>query len=148
MMNLIRQTILMKSIKLINISHEFEIMDVESIIFDIYVPEMDRVVGRCEYREETGQDLWYYGHIGYVIYPPYRGENFAYRACMKMFDLLGKEQGLHEFVITCNPDNIASKKTILKMKGEFLKLVDVDKEHELYKLGDHQKEIYIVKANG
>ena len=141
----IKQTALMKSIKLINISHEFEIMDVESIIFDIYVPEMDRYVGRCEYREETGRDLWFYGHIGYVIYPPYRGENFAYRACLEMFAYLKKRKGLDEFVITCNPDNIASKKTIEKMNFEFIKTVDVDKDHELYELGDHQKNVYIVK---
>lgn len=136
----------MKSLKLIDISDEFEIMDVEAIIFDIYVPEMDRIIGRCEYRNETGQDLWYYGHVGYVIYPPYRGENFAYRACLKMFDLLKKERGLSEFVITCNPDNIASRKTIEKMDAEFIKLIDVDQDHELYKLGDHQKNIYIVKV--
>ena len=138
----------LKLLKLIDISDEFEIMDVESIIFDIYVPEMDRVVGRCEYRNESGRDLWFYGHIGYVIYPPYRGENFAYRACMKMFDLLYKEKGLNEFIITCNPDNLASKKTILKMKPDYIKTVDVDKDHELYKLGDHQKEVYVVKFNG
>ncbi len=138
----------MKKIKLINVSDEFEILEVDSIIFDIYVPEMDRVVGRCEFRDEHGRDLWFYGHIGYVIYPPYRGNNFAYKACMQMFEYLRKEKGLQEFVITCNPDNIASKKTIQKINHKFIKLVDVDEDHELYQMGDYQKEVYVLTPFG
>ncbi|CAM3719498.1 GNAT family N-acetyltransferase [Erysipelothrix urinaevulpis] len=137
----------MKKITLRNVTHEFEILDVESIIFDIYVEAIDRVVGRCEFRYETGRDLWFYGHIGYVIYPPYRGHNYAYKACMQMFAYLRKEKGLQEFVITCNPDNIASKKTILKMNHKYIGCLDVDEDHELYAQGEPQKEVFVVSLS-
>ncbi len=111
-------------------------------VFNIIVPEMKRVVGRCEYRYEEGEDLYYYGHVGYVIYPPYRGHAFAYQACKKMFAYLYQKKGLHEYIITCNPDNIASKKTILRLNGQYLKTFDIPADHELFALGDYQKECY------
>lgn len=135
----------MKIVTLTDVSSNFEFVEVESIIFDIYVAAIDRVVGRCEFRYETGQDLWYYGQIGYAIYPPYRGNSYAYHACVEMFKILHKEKGLHEFIITCNPDNIASRKTIEKLNGEFIKTVDIDEKHELYRLGETQKNIYVIK---
>ncbi|WP_323610585.1 GNAT family N-acetyltransferase [Erysipelothrix enhydrae] len=133
-------------LKLIDISDEFDDNGVETLLFDIYVGEIDRYVGRCEYRNEHGRDLWYYGNIGYIIYPPYRGHNFAYHACVALFDIVKSvKPGLPELIITCNPDNIASKKTILKLGGNYHSTIDIMADHELFKLGETSKEIYTIK---
>lgn len=131
-------------IKLRYLGNPYPSDEIKAHVFDILVPEMKRVVGRCEYRYETGRDLWYYGHVGYVVYPPYRGHGFAYKACKEMFAYLYKKEGLHEYIVTCNPDNIASKKTILRLNGEYLKTFDIPADHELFSIGEYQKECYRV----
>lgn len=132
------------ALKLIDVSNDYELPGIEALLYDIYVPELDRVVGRCEFRNETGRDLWYYGQIGYVIYPPYRGHRFAYHACVEMFKDIKEKKGLQEFLITCNPDNIPSKKTIKNLGGVYLTTVDIPEDHELYDLKEYQKEIYVI----
>ncbi len=119
--------------------------EVPTILFDIYVEAIDRVVGRVEYRHEEKQDLKYYGNIGYVVYVPYRGQNYAYKATKQLIEILKQRiEGLYEIYITCNPDNIPSKKTIEKLDAKYIGRTDVDKSHELYRLGDKQKDIYIL----
>lgn len=132
------------AIKLIDVSNDYELPGLEALLYDIYVPELDRTVGRCEFRNEIGEDLWIYGQIGYVIYPPYRGHRFAYHACVEMFKDIKIKKGLQEFIITCNPDNYASKKTILNLGGVYLKTIDIPEGHELHSFSEHQKEIYVI----
>lgn len=133
---------------LMDVSHEFEDDGIETYVYDIVVPSLERTVGRCEYRVESGQDLRYYGNIGYVIYVPYRGHHFAYKACLALIALMkGKIKGLQEIVITCNPENIASKKTIQKLGCDYVETVDIDPRHELFRMGDVQKEVYVLNLS-
>lgn len=133
-------------IQLIDISHQFDYGDVPTLLYDIYVPEMKRFVGRCEFREEVGRELTFYGNIGYIIYPPYRGHNFAYNAALQLLDIVREQKkGLHEVIITCNPDNMPSRRIIEKLNGRFLGLVNVDEDHELYEMGEVQKLVYTIK---
>lgn len=134
------------NIRLIDVTDQFDHEGIETLLFDIYVVDIDRYVGRCEYRNETGRDLYYYGNIGYVIYPPYRGHHYAYHACTRLFDVLRqKKPGLRNVIITCNPDNTPSQKTILRLGGHRDMTVDIAIDHELYALGEYQKEVYTVK---
>ena len=136
----------MMKIELIDITDEYDHQGVETFLYDIFVPEMSRFVGRCEFRNETGRDLRFYGNIGYVIYPPYRGKNLAYQATLALFDILAiKKPDVHEVILTCNPDNIASQKIIRRLSGTYVETVNVDTDHELYHMGETQKEIYTVK---
>lgn len=132
-----------RDVELLDISDQFE-AEVETLLYDIFVPSLNRVVGRCEFRNEVvAQELEYYGNIGYVIYLPYRGNHFAYKACLKLFDLLRQQRPeFQELIITCNPDNEASQKTIHKLGAEYLKTVDIAAEHPLHKQGEFQKEVY------
>ncbi|MGC4032889.1 MAG: GNAT family N-acetyltransferase [Tepidisphaeraceae bacterium] len=52
----------------------------------------------------------YWGHIGYGVFPPARGQHYAERACRLILPL-AKKHGLEELWITTNPDNIASRRT-------------------------------------
>ena len=132
-----------ESIKLIEVLSY--VTEVPTISYDIQVDAIDRVVGQVEYRFEKGRDLLYYGNIGYAIYPPYRGHNYAYKACLLLFKELLKQhpEGL-EVYITCNPDNEASKKTIQKLGAYYIDTVDIASDHELYRYGETQKEVYIM----
>ncbi|QIK69669.1 GNAT family N-acetyltransferase [Erysipelothrix sp. HDW6C] len=133
-------------LKLVDITDEFDHNGVETLLFDIFVPEMDRYVGRCEYRNESGRDLRFYGNIGYVIYPPYRGHGIAYHACLDLFSILKEtKKGMHEVILTCNPDNIPSQKTIAKLGGQYIETVVIDADHELRTFGETMKEIYTIK---
>jgi RimJ/RimL family protein N-acetyltransferase len=67
-------------------------------------------IGQISYRNGESRCIYYFGHIGYHIDPPWRGNRYARRAC-----LLLKEEilrgGKNSVVITCDPDNIPSRKT-------------------------------------
>ena len=132
-------------VNLVDVTHSLDISEVPTLLFDIYVEEINRIVGRIEYRFEQGRDLIYYGNIGYVIYVPYRGHNYAYKSCVALLEIMKtRYPDIEEVYITCNPDNIASKKTIEKLNPTYLETVDIDKDHELYYFGDTQKEVYVV----
>ncbi|MDD3646845.1 MAG: GNAT family N-acetyltransferase [Candidatus Gracilibacteria bacterium] len=63
------------------------------------------------------------GHIGYGIAPQYRRKGYA----TKMLELgliEAKKLGLDKILITCNKDNIGSKKVIEKNGGIFERLTD------------------------
>ena len=59
----------------------------------------------------------------------------------------GKIKGLQEIVITCNPENIASTKTIQKLGCDYIETVDIDPRHELFRMGDVQKEVYVLNLS-
>ena len=73
-----------------------------------------REIGRLSYRDGESLGVYYFGHIGYHIDPPWRGHHYAERACR----LIRKEilrGGKSSVVITCDPDNQPSRKTCLAL---------------------------------
>lgn len=105
----------------------------------------DKAVGKIILREGAKEERYYDGHIGYTVDKKYQGHNYAYQATM----LLKKEAlllGFDELIITCSHDNIASKKTILKLKAEYLETVVIPKKlRKNFAAGEIEKEIYIIK---
>ena len=69
----------------------------------------------------TDQLASYGGHIGYDVEPDFRGAHFAARSCRLMFPL-AKRHGIHQLLITCAPDNIASRKTIEAIGGNLIRI--------------------------
>ena len=49
---------------------------------------------------------------------------------------------MKELIITCSPENEASYKTLMKLNGELLELVEVPSRHLLYTLGEKTKYIF------
>ena len=130
-------------LRLLDVSDEFDFDDVPGYVFDIVVDEMERTVGRIEYRFEEGRELLYYGHIGYVIYLPYRGHGFAEKACRQLAIIIKSyHPEIMAMMITCNPDNLPSKATIKNLGAVYLQRVQIDEDHELYDQGDYEKEVY------
>ena len=49
---------------------------------------------------------------------------------------------MQELLITCSPDNIASRRTLEKLQGELVETADVPRSHWLYERGETVKNIY------
>jgi predicted acetyltransferase len=83
----------------------------------------------------------YGGQIGYDVDPTYRGQRYAARS-VKMLLPLARRHGLQTVWITCNPDNIASRRTAERAGGIFVEIVDLPMDHEMYQRGDRKKARY------
>ena len=96
-------------------------------------------MGRIDLRiGETTALVMYGGHIGYGVHPPYRGHHYAARACRLLLPL-ARRHGLKAVWITCNPDNIASRRTCELVGAELVEIVDLPETHEMYLRGERQK---------
>ena len=89
--------------------------------------------------------MYYYGNVGYNIKESYRGHHYAYYACKILFKIAKEEFGLNELIITCNPDNDASYKTLKRLGGKLVEIAQIPYDHELYEKGDRFKCIFRFK---
>lgn len=115
----------------------------------IYLMKVEnKIVGRLTLREGTNEERYFDGHIGYTVEPEFRGHNYAYQAVLALKPIAQK-MGFKELIITCSPDNIASKKTILKLKAIHLETVKIPlKYRKDFGAGETVKEIYLIKLSG
>lgn len=112
-------------------------------IFIIHVNNEE--VGKIVLREGTIEQRYYDGHIGYSVEPQYRGHNYAYQAVIKL-KKIAKRLGFEQLVITCSPDNIASKKTIKKLNAKYLETKTIPPEYQKdFRDDERVKEIYIIE---
>lgn len=114
---------------------------VPSFFYGIYLHDKDQRVGYCDLRVGKNDELYYAGNIGYHINKAFRGRHYACEACRVLFGI-AREKGMKDLIITCSPDNCASRKTCERLGGEFLETVDVPKTHWLYLRGEPVKRIY------
>ncbi len=86
----------------------------------------------------------YAGHIGYGVEPAFRGHHYAARACRVMFDL-ARRHGMTMLWITCNPENVASRRTAELVGGKLVDIVDLPSGSDMYKEGERQKCRYRIE---
>ncbi|MBN2268102.1 MAG: GNAT family N-acetyltransferase [Acholeplasmataceae bacterium] len=110
-------------------------------LFVIVKKDTEEIVGECDFRIGTNESVNYAGQIGYIIYNQYRGHQYAYHALMLLLEL-GRRHQYPKIIVTSNPENIASIKTIIKAEGKFIKVIDVPKDHGLYKHGEYKMSVY------
>ena len=91
-------------------------------------------VGRCVLRVGDSKLLQYAGHLGYEVQPQHRGRHFALRACWLLVGL-ARQCGLDEIYLTCEPDNIASRKTCEALGAQLMQKLAVPHNHDLYTRG-------------
>lgn len=102
---------------------------VPAYYFFICTPGGKRM-GKCCLRVGNNENTYYGGHIGYEIDEPYRGNHYAAKACELLFSL-AKRHEMSYVLITCNPDNIASKKTCEYLKGNLLEIAELPKNNDM-----------------
>ena len=104
-----------------------------------------RVAGGVSLRAGTGHEIeMYYGHIGYHVYPPFRGRHLAERACRLLLPLC-RAHGMSTLWITCNPDNLASRRTCERLGMRLVDVVPVPESHPLHERGERQKCRYCLR---
>lgn len=113
-----------------------------SLYYEIRLHRQKIKIGECDLRIGMNNELYYAGNIGYRIFDSWRGHHYAYEACKILFVLAKKEYHMTNLIVTCSPENIASKKTLEKLGGTLVETVEVPEWHWLYKRGEKTKEIY------
>lgn len=95
-------------------------------------------MGVCDLRIGHNDNLYYGGNIGYSIDEEYRGHHYAGKACLLLFELAKMHQ-LEYVIITCNPDNYASRKTCEYAGGKLLEIVELPEDNDMRQKGETEK---------
>jgi predicted acetyltransferase len=99
----------------------------------------DETIGRIELRVgDTPHIRLYGGHIGYRVFEPHRGHRYAARACRLILPL-ARNHAMQALWITCNPDNIPSRRTCELAGAELVEIVDLPEGTDMYRAGERQK---------
>lgn len=104
-------------------------------------------MGKCDLRVGHNQGTYYAGNIGYEVAMPYRGHRYAAKACRLLLLLAAKHQ-MGYVIITCNPDNIASRKTCEAIGCRLQEIVMLPEDNEMYLRGEREKCIYKLELEG
>ena len=107
--------------------------------FKMILVGQDSAIGRIEFRVGNTRHLVMYGgHLAYVVDTDYRGHHYAARAC-KLLLPLARWHGFQTLWITCNPDNMASRRTCEWVGAELIEIVDLPEDTDMYHKGERQK---------
>jgi predicted acetyltransferase len=80
------------------------------------------------------------GHIGYEVQERFRGHGFALHACRAIAPFV--RSFYQSVIITCNPDNLASIRTLERLGAAFIDEVAVPPHDPHYKSGSRRKRRY------
>jgi predicted acetyltransferase len=105
-------------------------------------------MGEIELRlGNTDHICLYAGHIGYNVYPAFRGHHYAARS-VRLLLPLARRHGLSPLWITCNPDNYASRRTCELAGFTFVETVELPPDTDMYREGERQKRRYRLDLDG
>lgn len=110
--------------------------------FSICNPDGEKM-GACDLRIGHNTNTYYGGNIGYRIEEPYRGNHYAGKACLLLFEL-ARRHGMEYVIITCNPDNWPSRRTCEYAGGELLEIAELPEDNDM-RLEDGETEKCIYK---
>lgn len=98
-------------------------------------------MGVCDLRVGHNENTYYGGNIGYTVWPEYRGHHYAGKACKLLFRL-ARRHGMERLIITCDPENAASRRTCLYAGGLLKEIAELPPHNEMYRQGDRRKCIF------
>jgi predicted acetyltransferase len=85
----------------------------------------DEIVGRISLRHELNDFLAKAGgHIGYIVRPSWRGQGVATDMLRQVLKT-ERAKSIGKLLLTCDDDNAASKRTIIKNGGVLESALDV-----------------------
>lgn len=109
--------------------------------YRITLHNIDDTIGHIDIRIGYNENTYYGGNIGYMIEEAYRGHNYAAKSC-SIIKEVAASHGMNKIIITCNPNNIPSRKTCVKAGYMLKEIVDLPPHNDLYKEGERQECIY------
>lgn len=102
-------------------------------------------MGICDLRIGHNSNTYYGGNIGYSIHEEHRGHHYAGKACLLLFKL-AKKHGMDYLIITCNPDNYASRKTCEYVGCYLVEIAELPENNDMrMELGETEKCIYRIE---
>lgn len=115
---------------------------------DPHGPPPLRIAGGLSLRVgRTASIELHYGHVGYHVYPAARGHRYAYRSCRLALPIL-RAHGVRTAWITCDPENVASRRTIERLGGRYVETVDVPPGDPLHARGETRKSRFLLRPGG
>ncbi len=87
------------------------------------------------------------GHVGYEVDEPFRGHGYAARAC-RLIAPVARAHGLTELVITCDPDNAASRRTCERLGARLVGTFDVPPDHPMFAKGRRRVLRFVYSVAG
>jgi tagatose 1,6-diphosphate aldolase len=112
--------------------------------FDMTHADSGARMGEIDLRLSNEPYITHYaGHIGYAVERAFRGHRYAARACGLLLPL-ARQHDLSPLWITCNPDNVPSRKTCEHLGATLVEVVPVPPESDLYRRGEREKCRYRV----
>lgn len=107
--------------------------------FRMFRTDTGQIAGRINLRVTSNSALLFYaGPVGYGVDSNHRGRHFAARS-LRLLIPLARALALDPLRITCNPENIASRRSCELAGVEFVDLVAVPEDTDTYREGITQK---------
>lgn len=102
----------------------------------------DEEVGRITVRVGSDLEHYYDGHIGYTVFEEYRGHHYAYLGCLLLKNMIEFDH----LIITCDPHNKASQRTIEKLGCQYIETKTIPQHlKKFFDKNEKEKMIYIWK---
>ena len=101
-------------------------------------------VGLCNLKIDNTELTKYCGNIGYEVDEEFRGHKYSLKASKLLLNL-AKKHNMPYIAINCEPDNPASNRICQLFGAEYIETVDIPQEHEMYKEGKRQMNVYRIK---
>ncbi len=106
---------------------------VPSYHFDICSREGEKF-GECTLRLGYIRRVYFGGHIGYGIDEAHRGHHYAEEACRILFRLAAAH-GMDHLYISCEPDNLPSRRTCERLGGDLLEITELPENNDMREHG-------------
>ena len=97
-------------------------------------------IGRINLRVGDSDHVIIVGHVGYEIAEVYRGHGYALQACRAFAPFV--RTICPSVIITSDPENVASVRTIERLGAEFIEEVPVPPNDPQYARGSRRKRRY------
>jgi predicted acetyltransferase len=112
---------------------------VPTCFFKMVHADSGEELGRINLRAGSSPHIELYaGYIGYAVEAAHRGHRYASRA-LRLLMPLASQFGIDPLWITCDPENVASRRTCELAGGEFVEIVDVPATCIIYQSGHPKK---------
>lgn len=119
---------------------------VPTYFFSMIHAHTGECLGRINLRTVSTEHVVHYaGHIGYAVEPAHSGHHYAARA-LRLLLPLAQRLGIDPLSITCDPDNLASRRTCEYAGAKLLEIVDVPATCVIHKAGHPRKCRYLLST--
>ena len=125
---------------------EHPVHRVPAYFFRMVLTASDDEVGRINLRVGADEHIRFHaGHVGYLVHPEFRGRRYAARALM-LLRPLARQVGVDPLSITCDPENVASRRTCEIAGATLVAVVDLPADCVIHRNGHPRKCLYHLPA--